>query len=103
MEAKILDEAKKLVAAKADKVKVKGYLLFSGVSEKEANETLKSLGLVRKMSNFRDVLYARLEKGPIAEKDFKALVATGSANTKAHEKYFWGIAKLANDIWAAKK
>lgn len=102
MEKRIEDGAKALIAKGADKAKVKGYLMFEGMKEADANKALKELGLIRKMGNFRDELYAALEKGAVDEKTFKAMIAGATDNAKKHESHYDAVRKLVNGVWANK-
>lgn len=102
MEKRIEDGARALISKGADKAKVKGFLMFEGMKETDANKALKELGLIRKMGNFRDELYVALEKGPMDEKAFKALIAVATENAKRHESHYDGVRKLVNGVWAAK-
>jgi len=102
MEKRIEDGARALISKGADKAKVKGFLMFEGMKEADANKALKELGLIRKMGNFRDALYAALEKGPMDEKTFKASIATATDNAKKHESHYNAVRELVNGVWAAK-
>ena len=98
MDTKIEAKARELIKSGANKAKVKGFLLFEGLSEAEANKALKQLGLIRAMGEFRDELYDRLAKSNLGEAEFKAMIAKATDNAKKHESHYDGIRKLANAI-----
>ncbi len=51
---------------------------------------------------FRQILYTRLQKGPLSRAEFDAMLAHGTNNERAHANDYWEIAALINKIWAQK-
>ena len=88
---------------KGDRAKVKAALILGGHSEKAANEAIREAGMVRKMGDFRETLYARLSNGPLTQVEFKKMIAGATANAIKHESHYWGIVELVNKVHAGKK
>ena len=94
--------ARKLADEGKTKAQVKGYLLLEGLSEADADDVLRDLGLTRKMGDFREWLYTELAKGPMTKEAFKAALKDATENSKKHESHYWGIVELVNKVHGRK-
>ena len=100
---KLIERAKALVTQGKTKPQIKGFLLMEGMSEADAGEALKGLGLTRVMGDFREWLYTELAKGPMTKATFQAQIKGATENARKHESHYWGIVELVNKVHAKVK
>lgn len=77
-------------------------LIRAGYGFAEAEKYWKDNGAAPKVG-FAAAFYAELEKGPMAEDEFNALIDANSANVQRHRSHYNNIRALANAIWESKR
>lgn len=75
-------------------------LIQSGLDFEEANNYWKDNRPTA--TGFVGAFYAELKKGAMSEKDFDAILETGSDNTRKHRSHYNAIRELTNTIHANK-
>ena len=83
------------------KIEALVFLGSKGFSATEAQEFYTENKPMR--VGFTAIFYSELEKGPMDDEAFEAILKTGSDNTRRHRSHFDGVRRLANAIHAAKK